>query len=363
MKKIATLIALFTVLFAGLLVPTASQAADIVLHGRATRQGAIVRLGDIADIGADTTSERKNLASTPLLPAPARGTVLFLNVSQVRDLLTARGIRTEELRISGAKIVELGSATITPKQVPVTSMLASSRPNATTLKNSQPQKLSHQEIEQHVQTAIEQHLQQNSEKHWRVEVSLAQRDVLKVGGLSGELTARGQAKLRSGSQRFFLRDASGGPEVTISARLVEIHSVVVLRRSVERGQIIRASDVEIQEQEGNLPTQAFVDLALVIGKEAKRTLRIKSALRPTDLREPLLVRKGEAVDVFVRTGGIVVRTSAVAKQDGAKGELVMVETIEDKRKLNVTVSGPGEVVVYATGGRTTDYASLGRDRR
>ena len=115
MKSIATTIAIASL--TTLLVQASSQAADIVLRQRVTRQGAMVRLGDIADIVADTVSERNGLASTPLLPAPVRGTMQYLNVSQIRDLLTARGVRLDRLRISGATVVELGTL-IAPSQTP-----------------------------------------------------------------------------------------------------------------------------------------------------------------------------------------------------------------------------------------------------
>ena len=140
-----------------------------------------------------------------------------------------------------------------------------------------------------------------------------------------------------------------------------------MRQLVERGQLVRASDIEIRDQEGNLSSQSLVDLDRAIGKEAIRTLRPESVVRESDLRAPWQIRKGETVSVVVRTGGIAVGTRAIAKQNGAMGDLISVETIADKpadkQRLNVSVSGPGEATIFATGIRTTDYASLNSDHR
>ena len=157
--------------------------------------------------------------------------------------------------------------------------------------------------------------------------------------------------------------APGQQELGIFATITQIQPAVVLLRRIERGQIIRRADVEIRQREGNLPSDSLGTLEQVIGNAAQRTLSSESIVQASHIRAPWQVHRGETVHVFVRTGGIVVRTRAVAKENGAMGELIVVETIEDKQKLNVSVSGPSEVTVYATGGQTTDFASLQRDQR
>ncbi len=337
MKSIATTIAIASL--TTLLVQASSQAADIVLRQRVTRQGAMVRLGDIADIVADTVSERNGLASTPLLPAPVRGTMQYLNVSQIRDLLTARGVRLDRLRISGATVVELGTL-IAPSQTPSQTpsdfrSIAKSVRNP--VANSAAQQQTPRELELLARKAIEKFVIDNTTNNtasntesnmagstptgrWRVDVSLHERDTLKLADLHGKLSARTQTKLRAGRQRFFISDENGGREIALSAKLTKIQSVVVMRQLVERGQLVRASDIEIRDQEGNLSSQSLVDLDRAIGKEAIRTLRPESVVRESDLRAPWQIRKGETVSVVVRTGGIAVGTRAIAKQNGAKGD-------------------------------------------
>ncbi|MGI9430174.1 MAG: flagellar basal body P-ring formation chaperone FlgA [Bythopirellula sp.] len=340
-------IANFALLFT-CLVGSSSLGADLVLRERATQHGAIIRLGDIADIGASSAAELNALANTPLLPAPARGTQQFLTTAQVRDLLRTRGVQLDALTIQGAAVVEIGSAA--PPQKTVT------RPVAEKVSDTDVQLLVQQAIEQYVRS-------QTTRGKWRVEAALNETQLSTAAELGRELVASGPRQPRSGRHRFSLSGSPGQQELGVFATITQIQPVVVLLRRIERGQIIRRADAEIQQREGNLPSDSFGTLEQVVGKAAQRTMLPESIVQASHIRAPWQVLRGETVQVFVRTGGIVVRTRAVAKENGAMGDLIVVETVEDKRKLNVSVSGPSEVTVYATGGQTTDFASLQRDQR
>ena len=328
-----------------LLASSSCLGADLMLRQRATQHGAVIRLGDIADISAAYSDELKGLANTPLMPAPASGTKLFLTVSQVRELLASRGIRLQGIHISGAKIVEVGALVELPinEVQPVVAVSPSA-------------------LKQRVTQAIERYLdQQTNHNVWRVEVSLAEQVLQDIETLGENIQVRSSRLPRSGRERFFL-SAGKGKKISVMAQVAKIQSVVVVKRPIERGQLIRMTDVALQEREGNLPSSLFTSLDQVIGKEAQRTFRPEELLLANQIRAPWQVRRGETVNAFVRTGGIIVRTRAIAKQNGAMGELIRLETLENKQRLDASVTGPGEVTIYATGGQATDYAMLNRER-
>jgi flagella basal body P-ring formation protein FlgA len=119
---------------------------------------------------------------------------------------------------------------------------------------------------------------------------------------------------------------------------------------IERGRIITAADVAIQQwdsapQETNRRALA-VSLDSVIGMEAAQSVREGEAIYSDDFRPQLLIKKGDEIAVFARGGGIQVRTVARAKQDGARGELIGVETLEEKEPFEAVVVGPREAVVF-----------------
>lgn len=360
----------YSALLLTLLVHSSSQGAELTLRERATQQGSIIRLGDIADISTASSAEMRILTSTPLLPTPAPGTQQFLSVAQVRDLLVARGLQMDQLTIKGARIVEIGSVAKPTTKTTKTTKTPTTKTNE---KQTTPE-LTLQAAELRVQQAIEQHLHTNTSEsstsagHWRVEVTLNQNQIDKVAGLAKNLEARGQrpirlGKGRSGKQRFFLSDGSDSKDLLVTATITQIQSVVVVRQRIEREQLVRAVDVEILEREGNLPSGSLIDLEQVVGKVAQRSLRPDDIVQKKHVRAAWQVRRGETVSVVVRTGGIKVRTRAIAKENGAMGDLITVEMLDGKKKLAVSVSGLGEVAVHATGGRATDYASLRRDDR
>ena len=51
------------------------------------------------------------------------------------------------------------------------------------------------------------------------------------------------------------------------------------------------------------------------------------------------MKRGEEIAVYARGGGIQVRTVARARQDGARGELIGVESLEAKEPFDAVVTG------------------------
>ncbi|MCA9261977.1 MAG: flagella basal body P-ring formation protein FlgA, partial [Planctomycetales bacterium] len=76
------------------------------------------------------------------------------------------------------------------------------------------------------------------------------------------------------------------------------------------------------------------------------------------LRSPIVVRRGETVTVTARAAGIVVKTLAVARQDGGVGDLVQADTLDGDRRERLTarVTGRQRLEVFAAGVTSEDFA-------
>jgi len=316
--------------------------ADVVLRERATTSGPIVRLGDVADITAASTSILKNLASTPLVPTPAPGSTEFLQRSQIRDLLATRGIDMLRLRIRGATVVEIGKAS---KQSEIEAPTASSNreigPN--------------REIETSLHDAIEHYLR-NETGHdlWRITVNTTGK------ALGPNFTVRGGRKPWTGRQKFRVSGTNPDEAFEVQATVVKIQSVLFSRQVIKKGDIIRAADVELRQHEGRVPSHVLSTPDQVVGMEARRSIPANVILQENQVRAPLQVERGETVTVVARTGGISVRTFAVARQDGAMGDLVQIETLDGSQRFAARVSGRHRLEVLAAGTQAGDYATLGR---
>ena len=323
--------------------PLPTHGANILLRDRATHNGAVVYLGDVADISAADATELQDLLTTPLLAAPPQGTQQFLSAAQVRDLLASRGIDVSSLSISGSKMIEIGQAAevtnplaIEPLPVPTPA-----------------------ELQAAVVAAIEQYLSTTTgHEDWQVEVELNPSELNELAKLGVDLTARAGRSPWTGTQRFQIAGMSSAETLPILARVDRLRHVVVTLRKIEPGNLIGAADVEIRIQGGQVPATALDSVEQVIGKEALRSIDANTVLQNSQMRNPLQVQRGETVKVFARTAGVTVSTYAVAGQDGSFGDLVQAQTLDKKDRFAARVSGWKQLEVLPTGATAADFATL-----
>jgi flagella basal body P-ring formation protein FlgA len=115
--------------------------------------------------------------------------------------------------------------------------------------------------------------------------------------------------------------------------------------------------VELRLHTGALPKQAIFDLEALVDKEAVQGIRGESLVLSNQVRLPLLVRRGDRVSVRVKAHGVSVRTFAVAQQDGSLGDLISVQSAENKEKYTAVVSGLRELEIMAAGATAADLAA------
>jgi flagella basal body P-ring formation protein FlgA len=319
--------------------------ANILLRQRSTHTGSIVYLGDVADISTGTDAEMHELATTPLMAAPAKGTQQFLHATQVRDLLSSRGIDAAEITIAGAKSIEIGKAAKVRDLVAV-------EPVSTATP---------EEVEEAVVEAIREHLiSATGHSEWTITVDLNAAKLTELRKLGTELEASAGRNPWTGPQRFQMAPLGLTKGIALEARVERQQYVVVATRKIDAGNLIGVADVEVRLQEGKFPTSALGSLEQAIGKEALRSIEADAVLQSNQVRAPLQVQRGETVKVVARAGGITVSTFATVQQDGALGDLVQVQSLDKKDRFAARVSGWKELEVFPTGASAGDYATAKR---
>ena len=98
----------------------------------------------------------------------------------------------------------------------------------------------------------------------------------------------------------------------------------------------------------------FTATADVIGQQATRAIGADQPLDGRLLRKPLLVEKGQNISVVARGSGVRVRTTARATEDGARGDVIVVESLDTKQKYAVMVTDHQQVEVLASAVNATD---------
>jgi flagella basal body P-ring formation protein FlgA len=333
-------------LILSLVVTLQAGAVEIVLREHAAPRDSVVRLGDIAEIIADDgTPLETNLADTPLMPAPAPGTKQFLRSAVLRDLLAARSVNMNGLRITGARVVTITEPS--PDSAPP----ADQTPPTASVENVQT-------AADGLTAAIVDYLrQQSGHDLWNVQIE-ADDNVLAAFQQAGKhaVISGGKAPWTD-RQRFSI---SGGPAVKPAqayARVDRLETAAFATRAIQRGDLVRRSDVEMRTHVGALPAQAVLSLESIIGKQAVQAIRADALLMNSQVRAPILVHRGEQATIQVRAGGVLVRTYAVAQQDGSLGDVVIVKALSSKDQYAARVSGVKQLEVFAAGSAATDVAA------
>lgn len=122
--------------------------------------------------------------------------------------------------------------------------------------------------------------------------------------------------------------------------------VSVLTRAVDKGELLRVEDFG----PASLPAsqaRGAVAPADAAGREAVRLLRSGSPVRATDLATPRVVRRGDAVTIFVVNEALRITASGRALGDAGQGEPVRVLNLSTNRTLDGVADASGQVRVFA----------------
>ncbi len=141
---------------------------------------------------------------------------------------------------------------------------------------------------------------------------------------------------------------NGNPWKTIEA-LADISAmidVVVPSRFLKSEETIAPDDLTTARIVTYDVKHPFItDAEAAIGKSTVRPLQPNTPLRPTFLKKPFMVKKGDHVMIEARRGNFSVQTSGVTKGSGQVGETVMVANLDSGRELRAKIVAPGLVQV------------------
>ena len=123
-------------------------------------------------------------------------------------------------------------------------------------------------------------------------------------------------------------------------------SVVVAVNAIAKGDKLRASDLQVQRlKPGAVRKDGFETIEQVLGREAARNIAAGQPLDAQYVRLPLMVHRGDVVELYSRSGGIQVHTRARAREEGSVGDLINVELLSNRKALLARVSGLQEVEI------------------
>ena len=201
-----------------------------------------------------------------------------------------------------------------------------------------------------VRTAVQQYTarQRHSSDILDLQFTLSDEQVRAIDAAVYRVAVRGGSDPWLGDQHYDILLAAGGKPLPLDAQVRLPPSAVVAKRALNRGDIVQPEDVTLARLKVGADTSGLFDrIESVVGSELTRALGPGQTIDDSSLRQPLLVRKGDAVTVYTRSPGLQVRTTARAKEDGSLGDLISIESMLNRQTFLARVSGSQEVEIYA----------------
>ena len=135
----------------------------------------------------------------------------------------------------------------------------------------------------------------------------------------------------------------------LSGRVIEMVDLPVAAHRMMPGDVIGPADLQhgrlrasaIRGEVAQVPAQA-------VGMAMRRSVGPGAPLLMADLARPLMVQKGEAVQMTLEAPGISLLAQGVAMDSGASGEHVRVLNTQSRAIVDAEVSGTGRVRVSGT---------------
>src|SRR5665213_17312 len=309
------------VIVAAMLALTASAAAQNTLQplhpqlkAQATVNGPVVKVGDLIDNAGI-------IANVPIFRAPDLGQTGSVLVAAVVEAVRAHAL-------VGLDTAGLDEVTVTraSRAIPVGT------------------------IEQSVARALSLRFNLGDAKDITVRCERDPRVIYVDASAQGEPRVA-QLSYDSQGGRFdaVLEIPTGGgnhSNLRLSGRATVTADVVTLSHPVERGVLIKASDLTVERRpRAQIGRDLVTDLDHAAGFAARNSLRAGQPLRSTDLMKPELVARNEMVTLILEVPGVRLTVRGKAIEGGAEGDVVSVVNEQSKRTLQGTVVGPGTIVV------------------
>jgi flagella basal body P-ring formation protein FlgA len=130
--------------------------------------------------------------------------------------------------------------------------------------------------------------------------------------------------------------------------VMETVEAATLTRALQRGEIVRASDVVVERKSKTEAAGEALAAEQAVGLATKRSLRPGQVLRSSDLMKPEVVQRNETVTIVYQVPGVMLTVRGKALDVGAVGDMINVLNVQSNRTVQATVAGPGRVTIAAT---------------
>lgn len=125
----------------------------------------------------------------------------------------------------------------------------------------------------------------------------------------------------------------------------ELERYPSLSMNIKKGHIITHNDIEYKFVDASkVKATTISDVADIIGREASRNLAKGSLLSFSNVEEPVLIQKNEAVNAIYKVKNLEVKTVAIALQDGKEGDIIRLKNHQSDKIFSAMVDKDGNAI-------------------
>lgn len=178
-----------------------------------------------------------------------------------------------------------------------------------------------------------------------------------VGAVHMPLDARGLPEIstldfaaRTGVFQAELIAYEGATPVRLTGRAYATLDVPVLARPIAAGQRLEHGDIDwMAVRADRVRADAVMNPDDMIGMETRRALRPGEPVRAYDLQAPVVVARGETVNLVFSVPGLTLTARARALEDAGENEIIRFVNLQSNRTIDAMVEGPGRARVVTAG--------------
>jgi len=141
-------------------------------------------------------------------------------------------------------------------------------------------------------------------------------------------------------------DGKSVANTALQGKYYVLADVLVPARNINKGEVIKADMLkDIKVRMNRIKQQNITDASLLVGSEAKRSLREGKLINDNDIGKVMLIKKGDIVRSVYRTAKMQISAKVEALEDGGQGDKIEVRNVNSKRVIFAEVADGNTVVV------------------
>lgn len=132
----------------------------------------------------------------------------------------------------------------------------------------------------------------------------------------------------------------------VNATIHHFEFIVVAKRSIPRGSIIKESDLILVEQDTSRLNGAYLrKITLAVGKKVKQTIRTHTPVTQRVLIDPQIIKRGDPITIIAQSPALEIRAPGNALASGKIGDIIRVKNTKSQKIVEARIASNNTVTV------------------